>query len=158
MESIFIKADALEGEYPVVIKGDSISSTVTLNVLASPFIFEISPNELKNDAPTDFKIMIQNTGELDFSIKNIVPVVDESWRDVELNSVQLDLPAGFSESVVLFSALAPEERGEYNVPVEIEFASPTLGERKISFKQKFLVGGGVPSGVLKLVLYGTLGQ
>jgi hypothetical protein len=155
-ESIFIKAGAGEGEYPIMIKGDSISSSATLHVLASPFIFEISPTELKNDAPTDFKITIQNTGERDFSIKNIVPVVDESWRGVELNSVQLDLPAGSIESVFLFSALAPGERGEYNVPLEIEFAGPALGERKISFKQKFLVGGGVPSGVLKLVLYGTL--
>ncbi len=157
-ESIFIKDDALEGEYPIMIKGDFASSSATLHVLASPFIFEISPTELKNDAPIDFKITIQNTGERDFSIKNIVPVVDESWRDVELNSVQLDLPAGSIESVFLFSALAPVERGEYNVPLEIEFAGPALGERKISFKQKFLVGGGVPSGVLKLVLYGTLGQ
>ena len=155
-ETILIPEGVEEGEYHVMVAGDSISSSVTLHVLESPFIFEINPTELKNDAPTEFKIQIENTGAMDFFIKNIAGEFDEAWRDVEQSSVQLDLSAGSFESVVLFSAMAPEERGEYNVPVVIEFSSPELGERKISFKQKFLVGGGVPSGVLKMVLYGTL--
>jgi hypothetical protein len=93
---------------------------------------------------------------MEFFIKNVTPVVDGAFRDVELNSVQVKLAPESGKSVVLFSAMAPEERGEYNVPIAIEFSSPELGERKISFLQKFLVGGGVPSWVLKLVLYGTL--
>lgn len=155
-EDIIIPAGVEAGEYPIMVSVDSISASVTLRVLESPLIFEISPTELKNDEPTDFKIQITNTHEMGFFIKNITPVVDGAWRDVELNDVQLELASGSSKSVVLFSALAPQERGEYNVPITVEFTSPELGEQKISFGQKFLVGGGVPSGVLKLVLYGTL--
>ncbi|MBU2560369.1 hypothetical protein KKA03_05690 [archaeon] len=155
-EVIQIPDGAVAGEYPIIISGDAISASVTLHVMESPLIFEISPTELKSDEPTDFKIQITNIGDMGFFIKNITPVVDGGWRGVELNSVQVELEAGSSKSAALFSAMAPEERGEYNVPVEIEFESPELGERKISSSQKFLVGGGVPSGVLKLMLYGTL--
>jgi hypothetical protein len=155
-EVIRIPEGVEEGEYPITVSGDFMSASVTLRVVESPFIFEISPTELKSDEPTDFKIQITNTREMGFFIKNITPVVDGDFRDVELNSVQVTLEPGSSKSVVLFSALAPEERGEYNVPVTVEFENKALGERKISFGQKFLVGGGVPSGVLKLMLYGTL--
>lgn len=156
VESISLRADVEEGEYPITITTGSISSSVTLQVLECPFIFEISPTELKNDAASDFKILIKNQGQRDFSIKNIALDIDEKWRGVELNSVQLELPSGSEESFVLFSAVSPEESGEYHMPITIEFVNPELGKQQITFKQKFLVGGGVPSGVLKLVLYGTL--
>jgi hypothetical protein len=155
-KDIYLGDDTGKGEYVLAIKGDSFSSSVMLRVLESPFVFTISPTELKNDAPTDFNIKIINRGEMDFTIKSISGEFDEKWKDVESESVKLELPAGSGNSALFFSAIAPEESGEYNVPITVEFASSELGEKQISFKQKFLIGTGVPSGVLKLVLYGTL--
>jgi hypothetical protein len=155
-ENIFLAADAKEGEYPITIAGDSISSTVRLHVLKFPLLFEVSPTELKNDAPFNFELLVKNQGETDILIKNIALDIDENWRDVKFNRVQLGLPSGSEESVALFSATAPEESGEYHGAITIDFVHSELGERQITLNQKFLVGGTVPSGILKLVLYGTL--
>ncbi len=155
-ENIFLAADAKEGEYPITIAGDSISSTVLLHVLKFPLLFEVSPTELKNDAPFNFELLVKNQEKTDVLIKNIALDIDENWRDVKFNRVQLDLPSGSEESVALFSATAPEESGEYHGTITIDFVHSELGERQITLSQKFLVGGTVPSGILKLVLYGTL--
>lgn len=155
-ESIFIAPDVKEGEYPVTITADSINSTVHLHVLKFPLLFEMGPTELKNDAPFDFELLVKNQGQDDIFIKNVAPDIDENWRDVKINRVQLDMPSGSEKSVVLFSATAPEERGEYHGAITIDFIHPELGERQIVMKQKFLVSGAVPSGILKLVFYGAL--
>lgn len=153
---ISIPADVEEGDYPIMIAGDSISSTVTLHVLEPPLIFEISPTEVKNDASLDFELLVKNRGEKSISIKSVSVDVDENWRDVRLNDVQLDLPPSSEKSVSLFSATSPEEGGEYRGVVTVKFMHPDAGEQRITLDRKFLVSGAVPSGLLKLVLYGTL--
>lgn len=155
-ESIFLAADVKEGEYPLTITGGSINSTVWLHVLKFPLLFGMGPTELKNDAPFNFELLVKNHGQEDVFIKNIALDIDENWRDVKLNRVHLDLPSGSEKSVALFSATTPKESGEYHGTVTIDFVHPDLGERQITLNQKFLVGGAVPSGILKLVLYGTL--
>ncbi len=155
-EPISLAADVKEGEYPLIISGDSIKSIVQLHVLKFPLLFEISPTELKNGAPLNFDLLIKNRGAKGVFIKNVSLDIDGNWRDVTPNRVQLDLPSGSAESVALFSAITPEESGEYRGNITIEFVHPDLGERQITLNQKFLVGGAVPSGILKLVLYGTL--
>ena len=89
-------------------------------------------------------------------IKSISLGFDDDWKNVEQEGVNLEVPAGTRRSTRLFSAMTPKESGEYSIPASVMFVNPVLGQKQISFKQKFLVGTGVPSGVLKLVLYGTL--
>lgn len=155
-EGISIPADTEEGEYPIMMAGGSISSTVTLHVLESPLVFEVSPTELKNDAPLDFKLSIKNRGVKGISIQSVALDLGESWKDVRLNDVQLDLLPGSEKSAALFSAKSPAERGEYRGTLTIDFVHPDIGSRQITVDQKFLVSGAVPPGILKLVLYGTL--
>lgn len=155
-ESIFLAADVKEGEYPLTITDGSTNSTVQLHVVKFPLLFEMSPTELKNDEPFNFELLVKNQGGKDIFIRNIALDIEENWRDVKLNRVQLDLPSGSEKSVALFSATAPKESGEYHGAITIDFVHPDLGERQITMNQRFLVGVAVPSGILKLVVYGTL--
>ncbi len=155
-ESIYISAEVKEGEYPITIHAGPFNSTVVLKVLNFPILFELGPSNLKNDVLTDFELLVKNPGEGDIFIKNITFEMDEKLRELKLENAQFDLPSGTEKSVPLFSARAPVESGEYRGTLTIDFIHPTFGEREIALGQKLTVGGTIPLGILKFVLYATI--